>query len=127
MTRPNRKTWCLASGVGTLLSEQFADRKPVVGGCWLGRKDSNLQPSDPESAALPLRHSPSPSSARAGANHSKDVPVVGRLVLAGALGARAHADRQRLLRTHHLPETLLHERFRSMEVDRPTHTEHPVV
>ena len=25
---------------------------------WLGRKDSNLQPSDPESAALPLRHSP---------------------------------------------------------------------
>jgi hypothetical protein len=26
---------------------------------WLGRKDSNLQPSDPESAALPLRHSPS--------------------------------------------------------------------
>src|SRR5947207_15974217 len=85
---------------------------------WLGRKDSNLQPSDPESAALPLRHSPSPSSARAGANHSKDVPVVGRLVLAGALGARAHADRQRLLRTHHLPETLLHERFRSMELDR---------
>src|SRR6266550_4545595 len=80
-----------------------------------------------ESAALPLRHSPSPSSARAGANHSKDVPVVGRLLLAGALGARAHADRQRLLRTHHLPKTLLHERFRSMEVDRPTHTEHPVV
>src|ERR1700719_2754004 len=28
-------------------------------GWWLGRKDLNLQPSDPESAALPLRHSPS--------------------------------------------------------------------
>ena len=35
---------------------------------WLGRKDSNLQPSDPESAALPLRHSPTyevPRTARA--------------------------------------------------------------
>src|SRR5450759_1943996 len=31
------------------------DHEPEV---WLGRKDSNLQPSDPESAALPLRHSP---------------------------------------------------------------------
>src|SRR5579859_4845933 len=30
----------------------------MVAGWWLGRKDSNLQPSDPESAALPLRHSP---------------------------------------------------------------------
>src|SRR6266516_2295258 len=29
---------------------------------WLGRKDSNLQPSDPESAALPLRHSPKVAS-----------------------------------------------------------------
>ena len=27
-------------------------------GRWLGRKDSNLQPSGPEPAALPLRHSP---------------------------------------------------------------------
>ena len=34
--------------------------------CWLGRKDSNLQPSDPESAALPLRHSPSHFRSEAG-------------------------------------------------------------
>src|SRR5450756_712598 len=35
--------------------------RPISRTCtlsWLGRKDSNLQPSDPESAALPLRHSP---------------------------------------------------------------------
>jgi hypothetical protein len=38
---------------------------------WLGRKDSNLQPSDPESAALPLRHSPSWTAA----SHSKDGPL----------------------------------------------------
>src|SRR5258708_11823005 len=42
---------------------------------WLGRKDSNLQPSDPESAALPLRHSPSRvSTARPGA-YSKNPPA----------------------------------------------------
>ena len=40
-------------------------------GYWLGRKDSNLQPSDPESAALPLRHSPSWPAA----SHSKDGPL----------------------------------------------------
>src|SRR5439155_12957860 len=34
------------------------DRQKYWLGYWLGRKDSNLQPSDPESAALPLRHSP---------------------------------------------------------------------
>src|SRR5207253_2978765 len=33
---------------------------------WLERKDSNLQPSDPESAALPLRHSPSRFRSEAG-------------------------------------------------------------
>src|SRR5579859_3748362 len=32
--------------------------KHIQSAGWLGRKDSNLQPSDPESAALPLRHSP---------------------------------------------------------------------
>jgi hypothetical protein len=36
----------------------YLERHPTTISCWLGRKDSNLQPSDPESAALPLRHSP---------------------------------------------------------------------
>src|SRR5947209_10190474 len=47
---------------------------------WLGRKDSNLQPSDPESAALPLRHSPS-ARTRGRANHSKEAPGPGRYSL----------------------------------------------
>jgi hypothetical protein len=37
----------------------YLEAHPTTISCWLGRKDSNLQPSDPESAALPLRHSPS--------------------------------------------------------------------
>src|SRR2546429_5736211 len=50
---------------------------------WLGRKDSNLQPSDPESAALPLRHSPNAAqragriilrTARRGAGYSLPPP-----------------------------------------------------
>src|SRR5438132_6667988 len=49
-------------------------------GRWLGRKDSNLQPSDPESAALPLRHSPS-ARTRGRANHSKEAPGPGRYSL----------------------------------------------
>jgi hypothetical protein len=36
---------------GRIQIQQFRRR-------WLGRKDSNLQPSGPEPAALPLRHSP---------------------------------------------------------------------
>src|SRR5260370_8864244 len=36
----------------------YFERRLTTLSCWLGRKDSNLQPSDPESAALPLRHSP---------------------------------------------------------------------
>src|SRR3989449_11479621 len=51
-----------------------------LGGRWLGRKDSNLQPSDPESAALPLRHSPS-ARTRGRANHSKEAPGPGRYSL----------------------------------------------
>lgn len=43
---------------------------------WLGRKDSNLQPSDPESAALPLRHSPS---------------VAGRTILRTSRGAAGYS------------------------------------
>src|SRR5438270_13121810 len=57
----------------------MAARGGSLEGCdpqrWLGRKDSNLQPSDPESAALPLRHSPSPDQEPGRANHSKDVPA----------------------------------------------------
>ena len=45
---------------------------------WLGRKDSNLQPSDPESAALPLRHSPTGFGSAAYSNQRPN----GRPVLA---------------------------------------------
>ena len=50
LTRDSRQT-----SAGRMRSAKFNR-------CWLGRKDSNLQPSDPESAALPLRHSPSKRS-----------------------------------------------------------------
>src|SRR5438874_12018641 len=92
---------------------------------WLGRKDSNLQPSDPESAALPLRHSPN-AAQRGRANHSKDGTPAGRLLAASALGARLHPDRQGFSSPHHLSEKLLHERFRFIEVHGPANSKHAV-
>src|SRR5487761_434654 len=43
--------------------------------CWLGKRDSNLQPSDPESAALPLRHSPTGRAAYS--NDAQSTPKQG--------------------------------------------------
>ncbi len=44
--------------IGVSVHIWYLERYQTTTSCWLGRKDSNLQPSDPESAALPLRHSP---------------------------------------------------------------------
>src|SRR5260370_8968193 len=42
---------------GSHVRSRVIHRKTLLA-LWLGSKDSNLQHSDPESAALPLRHSP---------------------------------------------------------------------
>src|SRR5438445_5969786 len=60
-------SWSRASkarerGLASRGNEVAQGRQAQQHRCWLGRKDSNLQPSDPESAALPLRHSPSKRS-----------------------------------------------------------------
>src|SRR5205809_6632025 len=69
-----------------------------LGTRWLGRKDSNLQPSDPESAALPLRHSPSTFRRVAGRTIVRTSRRPARLLLDGgdvrllngALAAKRH-------------------------------------
>ena len=121
---------------------------------WLGRKDSNLQPSDPESAALPLRHSPSKRSGPAAYSsqrlkrrfdkplsgrvfHKLSTPVVapgGRLLPFLAAAPRrppprltgAHSDRQRRRGPHQPIEHRFEEPFGLIQVDRPPHTEHPI-
>src|SRR5256885_2454259 len=47
-------------------------------------------------------------------------------LLARALRADRHLDRDRFLKTHETAESALHERFRSIKVHRPAHAEHTV-
>src|SRR5438874_6609521 len=105
---------------------------------WLGRKDSNLQPSDPESAALPLRHSPNArlssvlgrlSSSRPAA-HSKWPlrlrPLAPFRGSAQLNRPRAHLDGQGGWRTHQSIEGLLQQLLGPVEVDSPPNAEDPI-
>src|SRR5258708_9876905 len=53
-----RWTICPSPSIGgSHVRSRVIHRKTLLA-LWLGRKDSNLQPSDPESAAPSFRHSP---------------------------------------------------------------------
>src|SRR5438552_932270 len=130
----------MAFSIRRIVSQLYDTGRPLSSfsrtstSCWLGRKDSNLQPSDPESAALPLRHSPSRAQQPRRANHSKDVPPPSPLLprdhdvgfAARTFGMDGHPDRDRLFVSHHPAESILHERFRSIEIYRPANSEHTV-
>src|SRR5205823_14016133 len=92
------------------------------------------QPSDPESAALPLRHSPSRFRSEAGRLILGTCRRPAALLLgdddvrflARSLRTNGHPDRQRLLFAHEAAESVLHKRFRSVEVHCPAHPENAI-